>query len=127
QNLQQGGLKEVNNLQPSAELRPPERDQTDEDDLMPYAVLVKIERLAIYERKSPAEVLRETAEGADRDLMTRYVRKFYRLWAQNQWKRERFAPAFHLDDFNVDPRSWCRFPILSSGFEEELRELSSLP
>lgn len=53
-----------------------------------------------------------------------YIIKFFRLWAANQWKRERLAPSFHLDDLNVDPRSWCRFPILSSGFEEELKELA---
>jgi NAD+ synthase (glutamine-hydrolysing) len=35
----------------------------------------------------------------------------------NQWKRERTAPSFMLDDFNVDPRSWCRFPILNGGFK----------
>jgi NAD+ synthase (glutamine-hydrolysing) len=28
-----------------------------------------------------------------------------------------------LDDFNVDPKTWCRFPILSGGFEEELTQL----
>jgi NAD+ synthase (glutamine-hydrolysing) len=33
------------------------------------------------------------------------------------------APSFHLDDRNVDPRSWCRFPILSGGFERELAEM----
>ena len=30
------------------------------------------------------------------------------------------APSFHLDDKNLDPRSWCRFPILSGGYREEL-------
>jgi len=55
-----------------------------------------------------------------------YIRKFFRLWAANQWKRERLAPSFHLDDWNVDPRTWCRFPILSSGYIEELTELDRL-
>ena len=36
---------------------------------------------------------------------------------------ERFAPGFHLDDKNRDPRSWCRFPILSGGFARELAAL----
>ena len=31
--------------------------------------------------------------------------------------------SFHLDDYNVDPRSWLRFPILSGGFAEELAAL----
>ena len=43
-----------------------------------------------------------------------------------QWKRERLAPSFHFDDLNVDPRSWCRFPILSGGYDRELAELKKL-
>lgn len=121
--LNHTGLKAVNNLQPTAELRPPDKKQTDEDDLMPYSVLAQIERLAIYERRSPASVLAAMEGDHDREKLKVYIRKFFRLWSQNQWKRERLAPAFHLDDFNVDPRSWCRFPILSGGFDEELNEL----
>ncbi len=60
----------------------------------------------------------------DKTQLKRWITKFFRLWAINQWKRERIAPSFHLDDFNVDPRTWCRFPILSSGFEEELIRLN---
>ena len=59
------------------------------------------------------------------EQLKQWVRKFYRLWAANQWKRERLAPSFHLDDLNVDPRSWCRFPILSSAFTEELKMLEA--
>jgi NAD+ synthase (glutamine-hydrolysing) len=66
------------------------------------------------------------SEFTDRTILKSYIRKFFRLWAINQWKRERLAPSFHLDELNVDPRTWCRFPILSSGFEEELAELESL-
>lgn len=117
------GLNAVNNLQPTAELRPLESNQTDEDDLMPYAVLVAIERLAILNRKSPMQVFQMMKGEFDHSLLKNYIRKFFRLWAANQWKRERLAPSFHLDDFNVDPRSWCRFPILSSSFQEELEEL----
>lgn len=123
--LDHPGLMAINNLQPTAELRPPERKQTDEDDLMPYPVLARIERLAIYERRSPAEINQQMAGEVDAAHLKGYIRKFFRLWAQNQWKRERLAPAFHLDDFNVDPRSWCRFPILSSGFDDELEDLGS--
>ena len=52
-----------------------------------------------------------------------WVVRFFRLWSRNQWKRERYAPSFHLDDENLDPKTWCRFPILSGGFEDELAEL----
>lgn len=117
------GLNHVNNLQPTAELRPQERAQTDEKDLMPYAVLVDIERLAFLDRKSPMEVYQLLSEKYDPILLKDHVRKFFRLWAANQWKRERLAPSFHLDDLNVDPRSWLRFPILSAGFKHELDDL----
>jgi NAD+ synthase (glutamine-hydrolysing) len=118
----------VNSLQPTAELRPLEKSQTDEDDLMPYKVIVAIEKLAIRERFSPRQVfetLRQEQLESD-DLLKNHIRKFYTLWCRNQWKRERTAPAFHLDDFNVDPRTWCRFPILSSAYFDELTELDDL-
>ena len=119
------GLKEVNQLAPTAELRPSDQSQTDEDDLMPYDIMVAIERLAIGQHLSPKEVYERLSntELSSSTLLKEYVRKFYRLWTRNQWKRERIAPAFHLDEFNVDPKTWCRFPILSSGFDEELEQL----
>jgi NAD+ synthase (glutamine-hydrolysing) len=116
-------LSYVNNLQPTAELRPLERTQTDEKDLMPYPVLVDIEKLAFLYRKSPLEVYKVLSEKYNPVTLKDYVKKFYKLWSANQWKRERLAPSFHLDDMNVDPRSWLRFPILSGGFAEELAEI----
>lgn len=127
QSLSYSGLNSVNNLQPTAELRPLERNQTDESDLMPYAVLAEIERHGIYERNQPAEIFQKMkGDFTDHEQLKNYIKKFFRLWSINQWKRERYAPAFHLDDMNVDPRSWCRFPILSSGFAEELEALDNL-
>ncbi|HRJ28176.1 MAG TPA: NAD(+) synthase [Cyclobacteriaceae bacterium] len=121
------GLKYVNQLKPTAELRPAERHQTDEDDLMPYTILAEIERHAILFRKSPTEVFHAMKDKfGDNNLLKSYIKKFFRLWAANQWKRERLAPSFHLDELNVDPRTWCRFPILSSGFKTELAELDAL-
>lgn len=120
------GLAKVNALTPTAELRPQEQTQTDEADLMPYDLLVEIEKLAIKAYQSPVdvfEVLKYEFDYSEEQLKL-YITRFYTLWARNQWKRERIAPAFHLDDFNVDPRTWCRFPILSSGFKEELEELN---
>ncbi len=120
------GLRYVNQLQPTAELRPIERTQTDEKDLMPYSILAEIETLAIQERKAPTEVYVILSEGKPNQQLKEYIKKFFRLWSANQWKRERLAPSFHLDEINVDPRSWCRFPILSGGFAEELRELDNV-
>ncbi len=119
-------LRHVNALQPTAELRPLADKQTDERDLMPYALLNRIERLAFYDRLAPAAVLAQlVAEepSHDPEQLRAYVNRFYQLWSRNQWKRERYAPSFHLDDYNVDPRSWLRFPILSGGFGEELAGL----
>ncbi len=115
-------LSYVNKLQPSAELRPKGEKQTDEEDLMPYKLLLSIERLAIEQKLSPMEVYEKLKEINDYPARTikESVIKFYKLWTRNQWKRERLAPSFHLDTFNVDPKTWCRFPILSSGFQEEL-------
>jgi len=134
-------LAAVNAQEPTAELRPRQAGQTDEDDLMPYEVLDVVERAAIRDKKSPVEVFRllrsrfgtpgDARHGDVRYGDVRYgdaqlhqwVRRFFRLWCQNQWKRERYAPSFHLDDENLDPKTWCRFPILSGGFKRELAEL----
>jgi len=119
-------LAAINRQQPTAELRPPGEGQTDEGDLMPYPVLDFIERAAIRDRKSPAEVLAllEVAfPSYGQPTLRQWTRRFFTLWSRNQWKRERYAPGFHLDDENLDPKTWCRWPILNGGFEEELAEL----
>ncbi len=119
-------LAGVNVQAPTAELRPADRGQTDEDDLMPYEVLEEIEDLAIGQKLFPKDVLARigvTFGEYPRQKLTGWVVKFFELWCRNQWKRERYAPGFHVDDKNLDPRSWCRFPILSGGFREELAEL----
>jgi NAD+ synthase (glutamine-hydrolysing) len=119
-------LAAVTAQEPTAELRPPERGQTDEADLMPYPILDAIERLAIRDKRSPADcltLLREQLPHAAPADLRRWVARFFELWARNQWKRERYAPSFHLDDENLDPKTWCRFPILSGGFRREIGEL----
>lgn len=120
------GLKNVNSLTPTAELRPEDQHQTDEDDLMPYEVLMKIEREAILNGQSPAQVYEALKDEYHPEKLKEWIKKFYSLWTRNQWKRERYAPSFHFDDFNIDPRSWYRFPILSGGYEEELNKLDTL-
>ncbi|WP_026957134.1 NAD(+) synthase [Algoriphagus vanfongensis] len=124
-NLDRPGLRYVNSLQPTAELRPLERTQTDEKDLMPYEVIVEIEKLAIRDQRSPLDIyliLQEELQ-LEASVLKGYIKKFFQLWSRNQWKRERLAPSFHLDQFNVDPKTWYRFPILSGGFAEELQIL----
>jgi NAD+ synthase (glutamine-hydrolysing) len=120
------GLRYVNKLAPTAELRPAEYDQTDENDLMPYSILDKIEKGGIRDYKSPVEVFKTLRGICDDASLKRHIHKFFTLWARNQWKRERYAPSFHLDDENLDPKTWCRFPILSGGFRQELKELEEV-
>jgi NAD+ synthase (glutamine-hydrolysing) len=119
-------LAVVNSLRPTAELRPPSADQTDEADLMPYRLLDAIERAAIRDKLLPVEVfdaVRPQFPQYETEKLGMWVERFFRLWCRNQWKRERYAPSFHLDDENLDPKTWCRFPILNSGFDKELAEL----
>jgi NAD+ synthase (glutamine-hydrolysing) len=122
-------LKAVNDLTPTAELRPQDAGQTDEDDLMPYDILDAIENAAIGDKHGPVEVFQllspQFPQHTKADLGI-WVRRFFTLWCRNQWKRERYAPSFHLDDKNLDPKTWCRFPLLSGGFERELAELAQL-
>lgn len=119
-------LSEVNQQQPTAELRPLAAAQTDEADLMPYDLLDAIERAAIRDKHMPLDVyhlMRIAFPQHEPRQLAFWVERFFRLWTRNQWKRERYAPSFHLDDENLDPKTWCRFPILSGGFERELAEL----
>jgi NAD+ synthase (glutamine-hydrolysing) len=119
-------LRAVNEQEPTAELRPAGAVQTDEKDLMPYDLLDAIERAAIRDKRSPKEIFALVAPefpALGKEQLLVYVERFFRLFARNQWKRERYAPSFHLDDESLDPKTWYRFPILSGGFERELAEL----
>lgn len=119
-------LSAVNVQAPTAELRPPSENQTDEGDLMPYDLLDAIERAAIRDKRGPLEVfelMRALFPQHETAALVAWIERFFRLFTRNQWKRERYAPSFHLDDENLDPKTWCRFPILSGGYVRELAEL----
>ncbi len=119
-------LAAVNAQAPTAELRPAGSGQTDEGDLMPYDVLDAIERCAIRDKQLPVEVwqrIRLVFPDHDPRQLAAWTERFFTLWSRNQWKRERYAPSYHLDDENLDPKTWCRFPILSGGFARELADL----
>jgi NAD+ synthase (glutamine-hydrolysing) len=115
-------LKDVNDyslrdyyaLTPTAELRPKSMEQTDEKDLMPYSVLRIIEECAIRDKMTSQDIV-QVLNDKNIDGAEEYVKKFWSLWTRNQWKRERYAPSFHFDDENLDPKSWCRWPILSGN------------
>jgi NAD+ synthase (glutamine-hydrolysing) len=95
---------------------------------MPYEILNAIENLAVRDKKSPLDCYKylevKYAEEVEKKLLFVYIERFFKLWSRNQWKRERYAISFHLDDYNLDPRSWCRFPILSGSYRRELAELA---
>lgn len=129
--IAQTGLKAMQAIcdqTPTAELQPSEFKQTDEADLMPYPLLDLIQKSAALDKYSPTEVFNvvrqsPTSKGLSSAQLGAYIERYFKLWATNQWKRERYAPSFHLDDENLDPRSWLRFPILSGGYIRELKKL----
>ena len=92
---------------------------------MPYNVLTEIERNFIKERKGPKEIFNilKRKEFASDEILKKYIKTFFQLFARNQWKRERTAPSFHFDDYSLDASSWLRFPILSNNFAEEIDNL----
>ncbi|MBL7543820.1 MAG: NAD(+) synthase [Bdellovibrionaceae bacterium] len=111
---------------PTAELRPTKMQQTDESDLMPYDVLNVIEKEFIRDRQRPrdiVEILKIDFPMYSVMDLAKFTIKFLKLWSRNQWKRERYAPAFHLDDESLDPKTWCRYPVLMSSFESEIFEI----
>ena len=119
-------LAAVTRQRPTAELRPASAEQTDEGDLMPYVVLDAVERAAVRDKLTPAETLEVVASSFteySRQQLGEWVERFFVLWRRSQWKRERTAPSFHLDDRGLDPKGWCRYPILSGDLTREIEEL----
>ncbi len=108
-------LEHVISLAPSAELRPKELRQEDEKDLMPYDVLNFIEihflakRLTIIELKKA--LMKHFPVVAEKQI-DEWMFLFIRLWQKGQWKRERMAPSFHLENMSQDPKYAARYPIL---------------
>lgn len=120
-------LKTITSQVPTAELRPKDQNQSDETDLMPYDWLDSIERLFVRDKRSPVEIfeiLQDKYPEIEKKTLKIAIQRFFTLWARNQWKRERLAPSFHLDDESVDPKTWCRYPILSGSFARELAALA---
>ena len=119
-------LQAVTAQAPTAELRPPGAAQTDEADLMPYPLLDAIERLAIRDKLPPLEVwqlVRRDFPHYEAGSLAAWVERFYRLWSRNQWKRERLATSFHIETDSADPKTYRRFPVLSSALRSELAAL----
>lgn len=109
---------------PTAELRPDE--QSDEDDLMPFAVLDDIRRQVLLKRRRPKVIfvnLCAVHTDYTKQQLAEWLRKFYVLFNRNQWKRERMAAGFHIEAESMDSRTFSRFPIFSAGVNKELDDL----
>lgn len=100
-------LRDIAEATPTAELRP--GPQADEADLMPYPILNQLEQQLIAAGESPS-ALRAHLSRAEQP--PEWAEKFLHLFRISQWKRERAAPAFHVDQYDLDPRAAARFPIL---------------
>lgn len=117
--------KKILESAPTAELRP--YPQSDEDDLMPYEVLGFIESKFISSKKGSVEIFhlltREFGEKYSDQELQNWLIKFFDLFSRTQWKRERLAPCFHLDEASLDPKSWCRFPIFAGSLAPDTEHL----
>ena len=115
----------------SAELRPPDQAQTDEDDLMPFAVLDRLMFQFVQRGQDPIDMFRtlwpevQTAYGGDPRAFAAHIRRFVTLLCRAQWKRERFAISFRVTAFDLDPKTGFRFPAVQAPFTEELAALDA--
>ncbi len=124
-------LKHVLETPATAELRPPGETQTDEGDLMPFAVLDRLIYQFVQLGQEPLEMFRalwpewSARYGGDPRGLAAHIRKFVRLFCFAQWKRERFAISFRVTAFDLDPKTGFRFPPVQAPFTEELSELDT--
>jgi len=116
----------------TAELRPGESGQTDEDDLMPFFVLDQLMFQFVQCGRDPVEMFRALWPAlhdhyrGDARAFADHIGKFVRLLCRAQWKRERFAIGFRVTAFDLDPKTGFRFPPVQAPFQEELAELDTL-
>lgn len=122
------GLDAVLATPATAELRPPERAQTDETDLMPFAILDRLMYRFAYLGEEPAVILRRLwpvvrDRYADVHGFADHVARFVTLFCRAQWKRERFAISLRVTAFDLDPKTGFRFPPVQAPFAEELEAM----
>lgn len=116
-------LKWINRQQPTAELRP--NAQTDEDDLMPYEICDFIMDCYLVKQMWPKSILVELMlKGFSSQYKPRrlaeFVERWFKLFCRNPWKRYGTRAGFHVEQISLDPKTFHRFPLLNSGFEEPL-------
>lgn len=121
--LQIESLKRINKQQPTAELRPDE--QTDEEDLMPYEICDFIMDCYLVKQMWPKSILVELmmqgfASKYEINVLAGFVERWFKLFCRNPWKRYGTRAGFHVEQISLDPKTFHRFPLLNSGFEEPL-------
>jgi len=122
-------LVSVTAIPATAELRPPSEGQTDEDDLMPFAVLDQLMYHFVQRGMDPVQMFRtlwpemQDRYRGDPHGFADHIEKFVKLFCRAQWKRERFAISFRVTAFDLDPKTGFRFPPVQAPFTEELAEL----
>ena len=115
----------------TAELRPQEEEQTDEDDLMPFFVLDQLMHQFVQFGREPLDLFQvlwpslQEHYGNQPIKFYKHIEKFVRLICFAQWKRERFAISFRVTAFDLDPKTGYRFPPVQAPFREELAELKA--
>jgi len=115
----------------TAELRPPEEEQTDEGDLMPFYILDQLMYHFVQLGQEPLDIFRtmwpsvKERYSGDPRAFGEHIRKFVRLLCFAQWKRERFAISFRVTAFDLDPKTGFRFPPVQAPFSEELAEMDA--
>ncbi|MGQ8365853.1 NAD(+) synthase [Glaciecola sp. 1036] len=119
-------LKLINQQQPTAELRP--EAQTDEEDLMPYDICDFIMDCYLIKQMWPKSILVELLiEGyGDRyafSELASFIQRWFTFFCRNPWKRYGIRAGFHIEQISLDPKTFHRFPLLNSGFSEQLREM----
>lgn len=113
---------------PSAELRPIEKGQSDEADLMPYPVLDAYIEWFLIRRLSPKAVYQLAksqlaAYYENTDNIASDIKRFIKLAVNSQWKRNRFANSFKVLSFDIAPDSDLRWPCLQDTFTRACDEL----
>ena len=111
-------------IPPSAELAP---DQTDEEDLMPYAVLDDL--LFLFARRRMAltdcwrVLCRRHPDHAPEQLRA-WTARFGTLFVQSQWKRDQHPVSMKVLELDLDPKTGFRFPVTQS-IQDDLDELEA--
>lgn len=129
-------LKIVTSIPSTAELRPQDSNQTDEDDLMPFYILDQLMYWVIQMGLEPKEVCQRMWSEIERNRkvvpvyanatlhsLGEQIELFMKKLCFAQWKRERFAISFRVTSFDLDPKTGFRFPPIQTPFTVELKEM----